>query len=163
MRPEYWPRNIRRTAEKLKGVKLLCKDFERVIDEQPDGAFLFVDPPYFNRDQDKFYTHTFTLQDHLRLERTLHRNRRRLLFLLTYDNTDEVRQLYRWATGIHDKEWNYCINRTDDQKNHVQRKGSRYKGREIFILNYTNGVKESLLLGSELDDSGQLRLQIGQR
>ncbi len=37
---------------------------------------------------------------------------------------------------IHDKEWNYCIQRTDDQKNKIQRKGTRYKGKEIFILNY---------------------------
>jgi DNA adenine methylase len=37
---------------------------------------------------------------------------------------------------MHDKEWNYCIQRTDDQKNGTSRKGERYKGKELFILNY---------------------------
>ena len=43
---------------------------------------------------------------------------------------------------IHDKEWNYTINRTDDQKNGKSKqdnfKGERYKGKEIFILNYSS-------------------------
>jgi DNA adenine methylase len=139
MRPENWARNILRVSEKLQGVKLLCQDFEPIIDNAPKGAFLFVDPPYFNADQDKFYNCIFRLEDHYRLRDTLKRNRRRLKFLLTYDNSPEVLKLYDWAKEVHEKEWNYCINRTDDQKNHVQRKGERYKGKEVFILNY-NGL-----------------------
>lgn len=144
MRPENWPRNIHRASLKLQGVQLLCKDFEVVIDNTPDGAFLFVDPPYFNADQDKFYNCIFTLKDHYRLRNTLERNSKRLKFLLTYDNSDEVQELYNWAKEIHEKEWNYCINRTDDQKNHIQRKGERYKGKELFILNYESTKKRSL-------------------
>lgn len=136
MRPENWPRNIRRTSLKLQDVELSCKDFEIVIDKAPDGAFLFVDPPYFNADQDKFYSCVFTKEDHYRLRDTLFRNKKRLKFLLTYDNSRALWDIYEWVTEIHEKEWNYCINRTDDQKNGIKRKGERYKGREIFILNY---------------------------
>ena len=136
MRPENWPNNIRRTSQKLQGVKLSCKDFETVIDNVPDGTFLFIDPPYFNADQDKFYTCAFTKNDHIRLNNVLRRNNGRLSFLLTYDNSPEIRGLYDWATETHDKEWNYCISRTDDQKTKTARKGERYKGRELFILNY---------------------------
>lgn len=138
MRPENWPRNIRRTSKKLQGVELLCQDFEDVIDNAPDGALLFVDPPYFNADQDKFYTCIFSKEDHYRLRETLQRNNDRLKFFLTYDNSPETREMYDWAIEIHDREWNYCINRTDDQKNHVKRKGERYKGKEVFILNYSS-------------------------
>ena len=144
MRPENWPRNILRTSEKLRGVVLLCRDFEEVIEAASDGTFLFVDPPYFNADQDKFYDCNFLRGDHLRLASVLKRHSNRINFLLTYDNTEEVRHLYKWAVEIHDKEWNYCINRTDDQKFHIKRKGNRTKGRELFILNYSsnhfNGV-----------------------
>lgn len=35
-----------------------------------------------------------------------------------------------------DKEWNYTINRTDDQTKKTADKGKRYMGKEIFILNY---------------------------
>ncbi|MBM4275585.1 MAG: DNA adenine methylase [Deltaproteobacteria bacterium] len=144
MRPENWPRNILRTSEKLHNVELYCEDFESIIDNAPDGSFLFVDPPYFNADQDKFYTCTFNYEDHLRLRDVLRRNSNRLLFLLTYDNSNELWSLYDWAAEIHEREWNYCINRTDDQKTKVKRKGERYKGREIFIFNYKSNTQPYL-------------------
>ena len=138
MQPKNWAANILRTSAKLQGVTLTSFDFEKAVDDAPDGALIFVDPPYFNADQDKFYTCAFAAEDHLRLQRCLLRNSKRVKFFLTYDDASEVRELYSWATEIHDKEWNYCIQRTDDQKNHVERKGERYKGQELFILNYTN-------------------------
>ncbi len=140
MRPENWGRNIIRTSEKLQDVKITDLDFEKVISKVKDGAFLFVDPPYFNADQDKFYTHSFTKEDHLRLCHVLKKNSDRIRFLLTYDNTEEIKKMYSWTNDIHEMEWNYTINRTDDQKkisnNSKNKKGSRYKGKEIFILNY---------------------------
>ncbi|HEY0323804.1 MAG TPA: DNA adenine methylase [Pyrinomonadaceae bacterium] len=140
MRPENWARNIRRTSEKLSGVKITQLDFEEVIETAPDDAFLFVDPPYFNADQDKFYAHSFKKDDHFRLCALLRKNRHRLKFLLTYDNSKEIRELYAWVVAMYDKEWNYTINRTDDQKNgnkeRTKEKGTRYKGKEVFIVNY---------------------------
>ena len=55
---------------------------------------------------------------------------------MLFRSVQPVRDLYDWMPEIHDKEWNYCIQRTDDQKNGTIRKGERYKGKEIFILNY---------------------------
>lgn len=144
MRPENWPRNIRRTSEKLQNVEITCFDFEQVINAVPDGAFLFVDPPYFNADQDKFYVHSFSRDDHYRLCGVLREHKDRIKFLITYDNSPEIRGLYEWATQTHDKEWNYTINRTDDQKNGQKKehnfKGGRYKGKEVFILNYDSAI-----------------------
>lgn len=138
MRPENWPRNLRRTSKKLQDVKITCQDFQWVIENAPDGAFLFVDPPYFNADQDKFYTCSFSYQDHLRLMEVLRKHAWRLKFLITYDNTPEVRALYDWATGLYDREWNYTISRTDDQKKNgdKEKRGERSKGKEVFIVNY---------------------------
>ena len=144
MRPINWPRNIRRSSAKLQNVRLTSLDFEEVIEEAEDGAFLFVDPPYFNSDQDKFYTHTFQRDDHIRLCSMLQKNSTRLNFMLTYDNSREVRELYEWATITLEKEWNYTINRTDDQKNGTNRKGTRYKGREVFILNYNSTMTKAV-------------------
>lgn len=138
MRPENWPRNIRRTSQKLQGTKITCLDFRDVLHEAPNDAFLFIDPPYFNADQDKFYTCSFDYQDHLDLVDLLRKHSQRLKFLLTYDNTPEIHEMYAWAFGIYDKEWNYTINRTDDQTKggNKQTKGERYKGKEVFIVNY---------------------------
>lgn len=146
MQPKNWPRNISRTSEKLQGVQLSSLDFEFVIDNAPDGAFLFIDPPYFNADQDKFYQHYFSRADHLRLENCLRRNTNRLKLFLTYDNVPDIRSMYAWMMEMHDKEWNYCIQRTDDQKNGSARKGERYKGKELFILNYETESKEETMI-----------------
>ena len=147
MRPENWPRSILRTFEKLKGVKLLNQDFESVIDNSPDNAFLFVDPPYYNADQDKFYECFFKTEDHIRLSNVLKRNSKRLNFMITYDNSKEVIDLYKWAKEIHEKEWNYTISRTDDQKKIKTTKPGeripRKKGKEIFILNYKDPCSEN--------------------
>ena len=136
MTPRNWPRNILRTSEKLQGVRLTALDFEEVVNAAPDGALLFIDPPYFNADQDKFYEHFFAREDHYRLERCLYANRGRLKYFITYDNVQGVRDLYAWAAEMHQKEWNYCIQRTDDQKNKTDVKGQRYKGKELFILDF---------------------------
>lgn len=136
MRPENWARNILRTSEKLQNVQLTCKDFEEVIDNAPNNALLFIDPPYFNADQDKFYQHFFSKEDHHRLLECLLRNRDRLNLFITYDNVPEIRDMYQWVQHMYDKEWNYCIQRTDDQKNRTDKKGARYKGKELFIINY---------------------------
>jgi len=136
MRPQNWPRNILRSSEKLSSVVLSCLDFETIINNAPDNSFLFVDPPYYKADQDKFYSCIFSNEDHDRLLHTLYSNRNRLAFLLTYDNTEHIRQMYYWSNEMLDREWNYCISRTDDQKHGSQRVGNRYKGKEVFILNY---------------------------
>lgn len=140
MQPKNWPANIIRTSKKLQEVLLTSNDFETTIDNAPNDSLLFIDPPYFNADQDKFYEHSFSRSDHFRLEKCIQRNSDRLKIFITYDNTPEIRELYSWMLEMHDKEWNYCIQRTDDQKMKTTQKGKRYKGKELFILNYkSNG------------------------
>lgn len=145
MRPENWPRNILRTSEKLQGVKLTSLDFEDLIKEVPKNSFLFIDPPYFNADQDKFYACSFKKDDHFRLAKILKKHSKRIKFLVTYDNSPEVRDLYDWVIDMHEREWNYTISRTDDQKNKTDKKGTRSKGKEIFIVNY-DSIKQKALL-----------------
>ena len=55
MRPENWLNHLNTCSEKLKNVRLTAWDFERVVESIPDNTFLFIDPPYFNADQGKFY------------------------------------------------------------------------------------------------------------
>ena len=140
MRPERWPPHLRTVSDKLQGVELTSFDFESIIDTIPDAAFLFVDPPYYAADQQKFYNCTFNSNDHARLAQCLERNSNRLRFLLTYDDHKDVRQMYHWADAMNSRQWNYTINRTDDQKNGLKlahgHRGNRARGKEIFIRNY---------------------------
>lgn len=140
MRPENWLSHLLTCSEKLKSVKFTAIDFEKVLNEVPDDAFLFIDPPYFNADQDKFYSCYFSQDDHYRLSSLLRKHSGRFKFLVTYDNTGEVKDMYSWAPTILEREWNYTLNRTDDQKNGRKLgdgyRSNRYKGREVFIVNY---------------------------
>ena len=154
MQPKNWPAHLRRCSEKLQGVEISRQDFEHVIQNAPDNAFLFIDPPYFNADQDKFYTHSFDKESHYRLARVLQKHQHRLHFLLTYDNSPEVREIYQWSTRILEKEWNYTINRTDDQTKKTVDKGKRYMGKEIFILNYDAPSLVTLPLQLSLEQTG---------
>ncbi|MDQ1274923.1 MAG: adenine methylase [Candidatus Poribacteria bacterium] len=146
MRPENWPNHLRTVSQRLKNVELYNYDFEELLNKIEKGFFLFIDPPYYNARQNDFYQAAFTREDHFRLSEFLRKNNNKFTFLLTYDNSSEVRELYSWCHSITDKEWNYTLFRTDDQKNgkkledgHV---GKRYKGREVFITNYDpNSIK----------------------
>jgi DNA adenine methylase len=127
-------------SDKLQGVVLSDVDFEEVIDTLPDGCFVFVDPPYYAADQDKFYNAVFEHDDHKRLAECLKRNSNRLLFLLTYDDHPDIRRMYKWVSSIEGQGWNYTINRTDDQRNGLKKRdgfrGGREKGSELFVRNY---------------------------
>ena len=140
MPPENWAPHLRTVSDKLQGVDLTAMDFETVIESLPDGSFIFVDPPYYAADQQKFYNCNFMLEDHERLAKCLQQHKNRLLFLLTYDDHSDVWDIYEWVESVSNKQWNYAINRTDDQRNGVKLKdgfrGTRKKGRELFIRNY---------------------------
>ena len=139
MPPAQWGARILSCSAKIQNVKITHLDFEKVINDSADGAFLFIDPPYYATDQDKFYTHGFTLEDHLRLRDVLYKNRKRFKFLLTYDDHPDVREMYEWAE-LGNWQWNYALNRTDDQRRGAKLKdgfrGARYKCNELSIMNY---------------------------
>ncbi len=141
MCPENWPPHLRTVSDRLQDSEITSFDFEGVIDALPDGAFAFVDPPYYNADQQKFYNCTFDRADHKRLAECLKRNADRLKFLLTYDDHSDVWEMYEWVESVSNQQWNYTIARTDDQRNGQKLKdgfrGVRGKGRELFIRNYS--------------------------
>lgn len=142
MRPENWGRQLIKNHKKLQNVKLTSMDFEEVFANIPEdkNTFIFLDPPYYNADQSKFYSKFFTLNDHIRLSESLKNIQHKAKFLLTYDNSEEVRELYKWAHQVNEHEWNYVLARTDDQRAKKKLEdgfsSSRGKGKEIFITNY---------------------------
>ncbi len=150
MRPENWRRHLLATSVKLQGVFIFNKDFQEIVESAPLGAFIFLDPPYFNRDQDKFYAFSFSKEDHRRLMEVLKKRAKEVKFLLTYDDHPEIREMYSWADSLLAKEWNYMIYRTDDQTKEGNGKdkkhnGKRYKGQELFVLNYLSKKEDTQL------------------
>ena len=116
-------------GEKLKKTKITNYDFEKIILEKPKGkkVFLFLDPPYAESRQIAAYNIHFKTEDHERLARILRKIKSP--FLLTYDNCEYIRDLYKWA-NFYDRTWTYSVANSKVHHN------PRESGNELFISNF---------------------------
>ncbi|GAG91661.1 unnamed protein product [marine sediment metagenome] len=127
VQPSKWGERINTAGEKIESnVLITCKSFEDVIlSHSSRKVWLFVDPPYFKADQKRAYFHSFDIDDHLKLLKTLKRTEH--LFCLTYDNCEEIKELYSWA-NIYEIEWRYHTANSNVT--------GRKMGKELIISNY---------------------------
>lgn len=112
--------------EALIDTEITNLDFEAVIKKPGQDVFIFLDPPYYTAT--KLYGHGGSLHtfDHEKLARCLKKSAHR--FLITYDDCEEIRQLY---AGANIKSWSlqYGMNNCN-----LQRESKI--GAELFIANY---------------------------
>jgi DNA adenine methylase len=126
VQPDKWPARILEAANKLEGSDITNVDFTDVINKESDNTVLiFLDPPYYLADQKRAYLHSFKIEDHIRLMECLKRTKHK--FCLTYDNCDEVKELYKWA-NIHEYNWMYHTANSNTT--------TRKIGKELIITNY---------------------------
>lgn len=125
--PNRWPKRIVEAGKKLEGVKTTHVDYHEVIEAPKIGkdVFMFVDPPYFEADQKRAYSHSFSEDDHLELCEVL--NNTPFRFCLTYDDCQSIREMYSWAT-LHPRSWRYHTANA--------RKATRKMGYELIITNF---------------------------
>ncbi len=129
--PNRWIARIEEAGKKLNGVKITNYDFTKVINSESDNdVFMFIDPPYLKADQKRAYTHSFEIKDHYRLEKTLRNTNH--AFCLTYDNCDEIKDLYNWA-NITEVSWRYHTANAN--------KAERKMGMELIITNFVTQKK----------------------
>jgi DNA adenine methylase len=125
--PQNWLNFIEGAYKKLQNVQITSLDFEQVIRAEAQGekVLLYLDPPYYNADQKRAYTKPFEEADHVRLMALLRETA--FKFCLSYDDCEEVRELYSWA-NIYERKWLY---------NTANKKGTaRTLGNELIITNY---------------------------
>ena len=92
MQPKNWAQNIIRTSQKLQGIQITNLDFENVIDNAPDGALLFLDPPYFQKGQSLYLNH-YNNKDHENLSEFLGKSSLKK-WIMTYDDVSYIKNLY---------------------------------------------------------------------
>lgn len=125
--PTDWGTLITRAYVRLNqgNVIITARDFEQAIAQYDQNTFAFIDPPYF-KPYRSLYNCEFDQEDHERLARVLFNKRNKFRFLLTYDDSAEIRNLYKWAT-ITPQNWRYSIKyESTDQE---------AEAKEIFIEN----------------------------
>lgn len=114
----------------LQDVKITNLDYEKLIEAPSNGKdiFLFCDPPYFNVYSAELYGDNGNLHryfDHYRFARLM--KDCKYPFLITYDDSSVVRNLFKWATII-PYEFTYTSRRVKT-------------GKEVFITNIDEIVK----------------------
>jgi DNA adenine methylase len=111
----------------LDDVKISCVDFEEVVTAPGKDVFIFLDPPYFTAT--RLYGKNGNLHafDHERLSSALKRSPHR--FLITYDDCEEIRRLYKWAPKV--ESWSLQYGMNNCNREHLSKVGC-----ELFISNY---------------------------
>lgn len=111
----------------LKDACISCQDYQKVIEGSgsPQDTFIFLDPPYYGV-KGLYAIGGAGEFDHLRLEYVLRKCRYK--FMLTYNDTPEVRELYKWA-DIQPLQIQYGMDNVAGNK--------PKKGQELIIRNYT--------------------------
>lgn len=98
-----WANSIMECSKKLQGVRLTYGDFEKVLNEAPEGSFLFIAPPYsihHSLAQNRSHKYPFEREAHFRLAKVLKLIDRKVKFLVTYNENDELRRTYSWGEHI---------------------------------------------------------------
>lgn len=125
--PERWHERILPCGKALEGVRLTSLDFVDVIRAQGEDVLMYVDPPYYLPPKHKHYRCGFDKEDHIRLAEELKNTTHK--FFLTYDDCQEIRDLYSWA-HIYPAKFFYRVD------NAATRGGERKIGFELIITNY---------------------------
>jgi len=119
---------LKRASEIIRDFKITHGDYEKLLFEDGEGVFIFLDPPYYSTKKSKLYGKNGNLHlnfDHERFAANMKKCKHS--WLITYDDCTEVRELFSFAY-MYPCEIQYGMN-------NYKRKTAR-KGRELFITNY---------------------------
>jgi DNA adenine methylase len=84
-------------------------DFSEMIKDKSCNALIYLDPPYYIKGDD-LYQHSFTVDDHKRLADCLKKTSHK--WVLSYDNSEEIKKLYDWAVIEEINEVKYSIKKS---------------------------------------------------
>ncbi|MDF1867526.1 MAG: DNA adenine methylase [Saprospiraceae bacterium] len=112
----------------LSEAKITNLDYQEVVEAEGEEVFIFLDPPYYSATKSSLYGKKGNLHkgfDHERFAEVMKRTNHK--WLITYDNSDYVRELFSFA-NIFTWELTYGMRNV---KGNIQQ-----KEKEIFISNY---------------------------
>ncbi len=118
---------LRTIYEVIKNFHFSAEDYAVLLEKEGESVFVFLDPPYFSVRGSKLYGKKGDLHrdfNHQKLCEKLKNTQHK--FLLTYDDSDFIRELYR---DFYIQEWNlqYGMNNFKQEKANM--------GKELLISN----------------------------
>jgi DNA adenine methylase len=119
---------LKTTMEIISRIDFYCDDYSTLVNKEGENVFIFLDPPYYSATKSKLYGKNGILHtqfDHKLLFETLSNSNHK--WLITYDNCDYIRELYK---DYFLKEWSLQYGMTN-RNNATSRKGN-----ELLISNY---------------------------
>ncbi len=105
-----------------------CRFLTEVVAPLKGSLFLYLDPPYYGRGQD-LYHNNYSHEDHVELARVLRDRLADKSWLISYDDTPEIRTIYEGFRSV-----TYAIRYSA---------ATRYQGAEIMF--FGPAIKEPLL------------------
>jgi DNA adenine methylase len=127
-------------SELIQDVKITNSGYEDLVRMKGENVFIFLDPPYFNAKASKLYGnkgHLHTSFDHERFANLMKKCNHD--WLITCDDSPEIKDLFDFAEII-PWELQYGVN---NKKNGDSSEVKAKKGKELFIFNYENPLKQS--------------------
>lgn len=116
-------RRLERIAENAKRIHVYCEDaitlLKRCPQFLPRSALVYLDPPYYVKGQG-LYRNYYEHADHAAVAKLLQSPRFTRPWVVSYDNVEEIRQMYRTSTAL-----------SYDLKYTAQR---RYEGAEVMFF-----------------------------
>ena len=126
-KPKNIYRDFKKISDRLKGVTIENMSFSKLIPlYDKEDAFFYVDPPYVSTESYYKNTGGFGIKEHEQLAELLSKVKGR--FLLSYNDSVIVRELYKGFNIRPTKEIEYTLGKNMHGKNKSVR--------EVFITNY---------------------------
>lgn len=123
--------SIERLAELkpfLNNIQITNEDYEKIVMQNGEKVFIFLDPPYFSATKSALYGKRGTLHkefDHQRFAKIMKNCSHQ--WLITYDNSDYIKELFSFANIV---EWDLMYGMRNQTLNSIQ------LGKELFISNF---------------------------
>ncbi len=126
---------IRKIAQHASHISVYCEDalalLKRCSNFLPEGSLIYLDPPYYIKGKG-LYRNYYEYNDHLAIAQALQSKHFRCPWIVSYDNTAEIREMYQSR-----KEFSYGLNYT------AQR---HYVGSEVMFFSQQVKVPDEQLL-----------------
>lgn len=130
---------ILKIAQHASGISVHSEDaltlLNRCDDFMPQRSLIYLDPPYYVKGRG-LYRNFYEHDDHVAIAQTLQSQSFTRPWVVSYDNTAEIREMYQLSQGL-----SYGLNYTAQK---------RYVGREVMFFSHHLGVPDEAIPHAKL-------------